>query len=82
MAVDIHKSRETIEWARQSVSRRFSTVNADITCRFLTRLRLENKSYGRVANYADCMIRILKIKDDSCITGWSRTDIEEVPSYS
>ena len=78
MEIDIHRCKERIEWVRQSTSKRFSASNADITDRFLTRLRLENKSYGRIANYGDCMIRILKIKDDVSIVQWSRQDIENV----
>ncbi len=76
--VDIHKSRERLDWFRQSVCQRFSEANAKTACRFVARLRMENKSLGRIANYADCTVRILKIKDDAPICDWSREDIEHV----
>ena len=60
------------------MKKRFSQNNANISYKFLTRLRLENKSYGRVGNYADCCIRILKLKDDKNIQDWTRNDIEEI----
>ena len=76
--VDIHKAKERVEWSKASITQRFSKDNAETTCRFLTRLRLENKSHGRIANYADASIQILKIKDDKNIRDWSRDDIETV----
>jgi len=76
--VDIHKAKERVERSKTSITKRFSKCNAEIICRFLTRLRLENKSYGRIANYADASIRILKTKDDKNIQDWSRDDIETV----
>ncbi|MBI1662395.1 MAG: site-specific integrase [Nitrosopumilus sp.] len=76
--VDIHKAKERVERSKKSITRRFSKNNAEITCRFLVRLRLENKSYGRVANYADSAIRILKFKDDKKIQDWTRDDIENI----
>lgn len=42
----------------------------------MDRLRLDNKSYGRIANYADCIRRILEIKDDKNIQEWRREEIE------
>ena len=76
--VDIHNSKERIEWSKKSIEQRFSKNNAQISCKFLIRLRLENKSYGRVANYANCCIRILKLKDDKNIQNWTRNDIEDI----
>ena len=78
MTVDIHGAKERLEASKNRITRRYSSDNAMICNRFLTRLRLENKSYGRVCNYADCIIRMLKIKDDSCIRNWSRDDIEMI----
>ena len=76
--VDIHNAKDRIEWSKKSLEKRFSKNNADISCRFLTRLRMENKSYGRVANYADSCIRILKLKDGKNIQDWTRDEIEEI----
>lgn len=42
----------------------------------MDRLRLDNKSYGRIANYAECIGRILEIKDDKNIKEWTREEIE------
>ena len=75
---DIHKSADRILWAKESAQRRFSRENADVVCRFLTRLKLENKSAGRIANYADCCIRILKIDDAIRVCDWTRGDIERI----
>jgi len=41
------------------------------------RLNLENKSPGRIANYADNCIRILRICN-SLIWDWSRADVERI----
>lgn len=76
--VDIHKAKARVERSKTSITKRFSKDNAEITCGFLTRLRLENKSYGRIANYADSSIRILKSKDDKKIQDWSREEIETI----
>jgi hypothetical protein len=62
--IDIHNARKRIECARINIQKRFSEDNSKTACRFLDRLRLDNKSHGRVANYAECIRRILEIKDD------------------
>ena len=48
----------------------------DTACAFLDRLRLENKSHGRISNYGECIQRILKIKDDKKINEWTKKEIE------
>ncbi len=77
-AIDIHNARKRIECARINIQKRFSEDNAKTACRFLDRLRLDNKSHGRVANYAECIRRILEIKDDKKIQEWSKEDIEQI----
>jgi len=74
--IDIHSSRRRTDLAKINFQKKFSGSNAKISCRFLDRLRLDNKSYGRIANYADCISRILKIKDDKKINEWTRKEIE------
>ena len=74
--IDIHNSKRKTESSKINFQKRFSESNAKISCRFLDRLRLENKSYGRISNYADCIRRILEIKDDKKIQEWSREEIE------
>lgn len=74
--VDIHRSKNRTERAKINLLKKFSENNAKTTCKFLDRLRLENKSYGRIANYADCIGRILEIYDEKNISEWTREDIE------
>lgn len=74
--LDIHNSKKRIEYAKASIRKRFSTDNANIACEFLDRLRIENKSYGRIANYAESIKRILSIKDNRKISDWTRKEIE------
>lgn len=74
--IDIHNSKKRTERAKINLQKKFSDVNAKTVCRFLDRLRLDNKSYGRIANYADCIIRILRINDTKNIKDWTREEIE------
>ena len=74
--VDIHSSKQRTERAKTTLQKNFSEGNAQTACKFVDRLRLDNKSYGRIANYADCIRRILEIKDDKNIKEWSREEIE------
>lgn len=74
--LDIHNSKRRIEYVRTSFQKMFSDKNAKIACEFLDRLRIENKSYGRIANYAECTKRILLVKDDKIISEWTRKEIE------
>ncbi|PIN82941.1 MAG: hypothetical protein COV65_04815 [Nitrosopumilales archaeon CG11_big_fil_rev_8_21_14_0_20_33_24] len=76
--IDIHNSKKRIEYAKLTIQKRFSEDNSKTACRFLDRLRLDNKSHGRVANYAECIRRILEIKDDKKIQEWSKEDIEQI----
>ncbi len=76
--IDIHNEKKKVENAKRNMYKKFSSDNADITYKFLDRLRLENKSYGRIANYGDCIRRILEIKDDKKIQDWSRQEIEHI----
>ena len=76
--LDIHNNRKRIEYARSSIFRSFSEENAKIASEFFDRLRLENRSYGRIANYAESVKRILSIKDDKKISEWTRKEIESV----
>jgi integrase len=76
--IDIHNARRRIECARINIQKRFSEDNAKTACRFLDRLRLDNKSHGRIANYAECIRRILEIKDDKKIQDWSKEEIEQI----
>ncbi len=69
--LDIHNSKRRIEYVRTSFQKMFSEENAKIACEFLDRLRIENKSYGRIANYAECTKRILLVKDDKIISEWT-----------
>ncbi|MEM3065511.1 MAG: hypothetical protein QW177_09110 [Candidatus Nitrosotenuis sp.] len=62
--IDIHNARKRIECAIINIQKRFSEDNAKTACRFLDRWRLDNKSHVRIANYAECIRRILEIKDD------------------
>lgn len=74
--IDIHNSKKRTERAKINIQKKFSEVNAKTVCRFLDRLRLDNKSYGRITNYADCIIRILRINDTKNIKDWTREEIE------
>ena len=74
--VDIHSSKKRTERAKITLQKNFSDCNARTACKFVDRLRLDNKSYGRIANYADCIRRILEIKDDKNIKEWNREEIE------
>lgn len=76
--IDIHNTRKRTEHAMMAIQKKFSEDNAKAACRFLNRLRLDNKSYGRISNYAECICRILEIKDDKKIRDWSREDIEQI----
>ena len=74
--IDIHDARKRTDRAKIKLQKKFSEENARTTCKFLDRLRLENKSYGRIANYAECIGRILDIYDEKNISDWTRDDIE------
>lgn len=74
--IDIHNAKRRTERAKTKLQERFSENNAKISCRFLDRLRLDNKSYGRIANYAECIGRILEIKDNKDIQEWTREEVE------
>ena len=76
--LDIHHSRERVEWTRVAIQKRFSAVNSKVAADFLDRLRLENKSWGRIENYGSSVIRILAIRDDKKISNWTRKDIESI----
>ncbi|MDE1764198.1 MAG: site-specific integrase [Thaumarchaeota archaeon] len=76
--LDIHHSRERVEWTRIAIQKRFSAVNSKVAANFLDRLRLENKSWGRIENYGSSVIRILAIRDDKKISNWTRRDIESI----
>ena len=74
--IDIHNAKRRTELAKINLQKKFSACNVEITCNFLDRLRLDNKSYGRIANYAECIGRVLAIKDDKNIKEWTRKEIE------
>ena len=74
--IDIHNAKKRTERAKINLQKKFSGDNAKIVCKFMDRLRLDNKSYGRIANYAECIGRILEIKDDKKIKEWTREEIE------
>lgn len=74
--LDIHNNRARIEYAKAGFHKKFLPENADTACAFLDRLRLENKSHGRISNYGECIQRILKIKDDKKINEWTKKEIE------
>lgn len=74
--IDIHNAKRRTERAKTKLQERFSENNAKMACRFLDRLRLDNKSYGRIANYAECIGRILEIKDSKDIGEWTREEVE------
>ncbi|PJC51259.1 MAG: hypothetical protein CO032_00520 [Nitrosopumilales archaeon CG_4_9_14_0_2_um_filter_34_16] len=74
--IDIHNAKRRTERAKTKLQKKFSENNAKISCRFLDRLRLDNKSYGRIANYAECIGRILEIKDSKDIGEWTREEVE------
>jgi hypothetical protein len=76
--LDIHYTKRRIESARTSLLKLFSPDNAQVACSFLDKLSIENKSYGRIANYAECIKRILLIKDDKNVSEWTRKEIESV----
>ncbi|MGI0101988.1 MAG: tyrosine-type recombinase/integrase [Nitrosotalea sp.] len=76
--IDIHNTKKRIEYIKAALPRRFSEENAKTTCEFLDKLRIENKSYGRIANYAESIKRILVIKDDVKISEWTKKEIELV----
>lgn len=65
--IDIHNSKKRIEFARSAIFRLFTAENHIIASNFFDRLRIENKSYGRIANYAGSVKRILCLKDDKKI---------------
>jgi len=74
--IDIHNTKKRTEYAKINLQKKFSDVNAKTVCRFLDRLRLDNKSYGRIANYAECIIRVLEINNTKNINEWTREEIE------
>lgn len=76
--IDIHNARKRIEYARINIQKRFSEDNAKTACRFLDRLRVDNKSHGRITNYAEWIRRILGIKDDKKIQDWSKEDSVQI----
>ncbi len=76
--VDIHNAKKRTERAKITLYKKFSDDNAKIVCRFMDRLRLDNKSYGRIANYAECIGRILEINDKKNIKEWTREEIESI----
>ncbi|MDE1764329.1 MAG: hypothetical protein KGH88_08825 [Thaumarchaeota archaeon] len=76
--LDIHHSRKRVEYARTSIGKMFSAENAKAASEFLDRLQIENKSYGRIANYGESIKRIFLIKDDKKISEWTRKEIESV----
>lgn len=76
--LDIHHSRERVEHVRAAIQRRFSAENSKMASDFLDRLRLENKSWGRIENYGSSVIRILTAKDDKKISEWTKKDIESI----
>ena len=76
--IDIHNQKKKVESIKRNMHKKFSNDNAIITCKFLDRLRLENKSHGRIANYGDCIRRFLEIKDDKKVQDWSRQEIEYI----
>jgi len=76
--LDIHNSKKRIEYARAGFHRMFSAENARVACEFLDRLRIENRSLGRISNYAECTRRILLVKDDKRISEWTKKEIESI----
>jgi len=74
--VDIHKAKKRIECAKINLQKKFSDDYAKTVCKFMDRLRFDNKSYGRIANYAECIGRILQINDKKNIREWTRENIE------
>ena len=76
--LDIHNTKRRVGYIKAALPRRFSAENAGVACEFLDRLRLENKSYGRISNYAESIKRILVIKDDKKVSEWTRKEIESV----
>ena len=48
--LDIHNSKKRIEYAKTALHLKFSAENANTACEFLDRLRIENRSLGRIAN--------------------------------
>ena len=47
--IDIHNAKKRTERAKINLQKKFSGDNAKIVCKFIDRLRLDNKSYGRIA---------------------------------
>ncbi|MGI0060113.1 MAG: tyrosine-type recombinase/integrase, partial [Nitrosotalea sp.] len=76
--LDIHNMKARIEQAKTRFGKKFRPENARVVCEFLDRLRLENKSHGRIANYAECCQRILQIRDDKNISEWTKKEIESI----
>ncbi len=60
--VDIHSLQKRTERAKTALQKSFSDTGARTACKFMHRLGLNNKSYGRIANHAPCVRRILEIK--------------------
>ncbi len=50
--LDIHNTKYRINLAEKTIMEKFP-ANGKTVCRFLERLRFENKSPGRIANHAD-----------------------------
>ena len=73
--IDIHNCKKRIEYAKSYILRRFTADNANSACEYLDRLRIENKSYGRITNYAESIKKILLIKDDKKISDWTRKEL-------
>lgn len=75
--LDIHKSKYRIELVKKTLMER-SPENGSIVCRFLERLMFENKSSGRIANYAESSKRILVLSGDDAISSWTKKQIESI----
>ncbi|RNJ80743.1 MAG: site-specific integrase [Nitrosopumilus sp. B06] len=74
---DIHHSAYRVKLALAKLESRYEGPNYDVVRRYLDRLRMANRSYGRIASYAECTNRILAICGRP-IVQWNREDIERM----
>ena len=76
---DIHHSKYRIVMTKKKIAEAHPGPDCDMAFKLLDRLRMANRSYGRIASYAGAVGRILDISQGP-IAGWTRADIEEIHS--
>ncbi|MDA7953609.1 MAG: tyrosine-type recombinase/integrase [Nitrosopumilus sp.] len=77
---DIHKSKYRVGLELKKVAKRHPGRNYEIVCRYVDRLRMNNISMGRIANYAAGASKMLEICG-APVPEWTREDVENIHRY-